>query len=204
MRLHLASLLALALVFGSTSTPASAHHDDARPTLAGLVAQSDGVFDNRNDFDILRTALDTAGLTDALASTDVSWTVFAPTDRAFIRTARDLGYDGRDEAGTWEFLVGAFTALGGGDPIPVLTDVLLYHVAPERIGAFRLFFRTFLYSNPAIPTLLEGATIGGRFLTLADNEPDLRNPRVILRRAQQGASNGILHPINRVLIPLDL
>jgi uncharacterized surface protein with fasciclin (FAS1) repeats len=54
-------------------------------------------------------------------------TVFAPNDRAFVRLARDLGFTGTTEAAAWQFLVGALTQLGNGDPIPVLTNVLLYH-----------------------------------------------------------------------------
>jgi hypothetical protein len=30
--------------------------------------------------------------------------VFAPNDAAFLRTARDLGYNGSSESGAWNFL----------------------------------------------------------------------------------------------------
>ena len=72
-------------------------------------------------------------------------------------------------------------------------------MAPERYGVLRVLFR-----RSPIPTALPGATIGGRFLRLVDNDPDLRDPRVIPWRAGQRASNGIFHPISRVLIPVDL
>jgi hypothetical protein len=41
-------------------------------------------------------------------------------------------------------------------------------------------------------------------VALVDNEPDLRNPRLIRRDLDNRASNGIWHGIDRVLIPIDL
>jgi len=98
------------------------------------------------------TAVVTAGLDGALADPAASLTVFAPNDRGFVRLARDLGFEGRGEEEAWLFLVDALAALGGGDPIPVLTDVLLYHVVPARVTVFdfviaALFFNFFIPGN---------------------------------------------------------
>lgn len=188
------------------SLPAQAGGSN-QPTIAGLVvARSGGAAagtfdDNGNDYDILLTALATANLTGAVADPQASLTVFAPRDRAFVRLAQDLGYAGNDEAGTWNFLVQALTTLGGGDPIPTLTNILLYHVAPQRIGPGSLVVRTLFGLD--VPTLLDGATIRPFFLRLRDNEPDLADPTVTLPFNLQ-ARNGIVHTIDRVLIPVDL
>ena len=171
-------------------------------TITDIVASSGGKFDkNKFDYDILLNAVLAADLADALANPDASLTVFAPNDLAFIRLARDLGYKGYDEAGAWHFLVAALTDLGGGDPIPVLTDVLLYHVAPKRISVFG--FTRAVLRDATIETLLEGATVKPFFFGLIDNEPDLMNPRLAFPLNVR-ASNGIIHTLSRVLIPVDL
>ena len=191
----------LTLALACLALLGSAPSAQASGTITDIVLQSGGEFDERGfDYDILLNAVVTAGLAEALADENANLTVFAPNDRAFIRLARDLGYDGSDEAGAWEFLVAALTDLGGGDPIPVLTDVLLYHVAPDRIGVFRFFLAALF--RVEIPTLL-GPTVRPFLFGLVDNEPDLRNPRLRIP-VNIRASNGIIHTISRVLIPLDL
>ena len=60
-------------------------------------------------------------------------TLFAPNDRAFIRLANDLGYEGSDEAGAFDAIVQTLTLLGNGDPLPLLTSVLTYHVVDETL-----------------------------------------------------------------------
>lgn len=178
---------------------------DSEPTpgtIAAFIASSRGDFDDRNhDFDILLNALVAANLVDALSSLDLRATLFAPTDAAFIRTARDLGFTGSDEEGAWQFLVTALTSLGGGDPIPVLTSILLYHVSPRALTTPQIFLID--ARNGTIPTLLTGATLtpeGGR---LIDADPDIANPRLSVPRDVL-TRNGVIQAIDRVLIPLDL
>ncbi|MCR9243843.1 MAG: fasciclin domain-containing protein [bacterium] len=194
------------LIFAAAMTfaPAAA---TAQNTIADIVVAASGgatagQFDNdRTDYDILLTALQTANLVGAVADPNADITVFAPNDRAFIRLAKDLGYVGNDESDAWDFLVTALTQLGNGNPVPVLTDVLLYHVAPQRISAFSVILRSIFRVD--IPTALTGATIKPRFFRLQDNDPDLRDPR-LMRPINLTADNGIIHGINRILIPLDI
>jgi len=127
-------------------------------------------------------------------------TVWAPKDRAFVRTAQDLGFAGAvtDEAGAWSFLVDALTQIGGGNPIPTLTTILQYHVTPDARSSLRV-----LAAN-RFPTL---AGINIRHVrwtnVLIDKDPDFRNPRLV-SPLNVRASNGIVHTINRVLLPVDL
>ncbi|HEY7332634.1 MAG TPA: fasciclin domain-containing protein [Candidatus Limnocylindria bacterium] len=198
MKRIIATLLSLSLVL-AVAPAASAWGGASRGTITDIVAASGGEFDRkRSDYDILLNAVLAAGLEGPLANPDATLTVFAPNDAAFIRTARDLGYKGRSESGAWNFLVGALTELGGGDPIPVLTNILLYHVAPGYYGPLKVIF------SRKIPTLLDGAEIKPRFIFLRDNDPDLRDPRLVLRGINIKADNGVIHTINRVLIPIDI
>ena len=176
--------------------------DDASlPTIAGIVSASGGEFDHDvKDYDVLLNAVIAADLAGALDNPEDSLTVFAPNDKAFIRTARNLGYRGHDEAGAFDFIVAALTELGGGDPIPLLTSVLLYHVAPEALPV-----KTVLTLD-SVSTLFDGATFtpDAKTRKLIDNGPDLRNPRVLIGRSSIRASNGFINTISRVLIPVDL
>jgi uncharacterized surface protein with fasciclin (FAS1) repeats len=177
----------------------------SRPTIAGIVAQSgpgNAQFDtNGADFDILLTAVQTADLVGALNDPAARLTVFAPSDAAFVRTARDLGFAGSDEAGAWSFLVSTLTTIGGGDPVPTLTNILLYHVSPQRLNSGQIFQREVRHQT--IPTLLAGAVITPRKGVLIDADPDLINPRRVSPRDVR-ASNGIIQTIDRVLIPVNL
>lgn len=177
--------------------PAQGQND--LPTITATVAASEGEFDrNSHDFDILLNAVLAANLQDALADKGMPLTVFAPNDLAFVRLARDFGYDGWDEAGAFSAIVAALTDLGGGELIPLLRDVLLYHVAPSAIT-----LKNVIESN-SVETLLEGAEIKPDFLRLGDNAPALRDPTVLLNGADILTSNGRIHTINRVLIPVPI
>jgi len=81
-------------------------------TIVSIVLANDG------EFDVLQAAVVRAGLVDVLNGTR-QFTVFAPTDAAFIKT---LGV--ADEAAAIE----AVNAL----PMEALTNILLYHVTAGR------------------------------------------------------------------------
>lgn len=70
--------------------------------------------------EIISQAVITADLAGFLANKS-DLTVFAPNDRAFIRLANDLGYEGSDETGAFDAIVQTLTLLGNGDPLPLLT-----------------------------------------------------------------------------------
>jgi uncharacterized surface protein with fasciclin (FAS1) repeats len=81
-------------------------------TIVEIVLADDG------EFDVLQAAVIRAGLVDALSGR-TQYTVFAPTDQAFIST---LGV--ADEAAAIEAI--------NGLPIDALTNILLYHVTEGR------------------------------------------------------------------------
>jgi uncharacterized surface protein with fasciclin (FAS1) repeats len=81
-------------------------------TIVEIVLQEDG------EFDVLQAAVVRAGLADALNGT-TPYTVFAPTDLAFVTT---LGV--AEEA--------AAIAAVNGLPVDTLKNILLYHVTQGR------------------------------------------------------------------------
>lgn len=168
--------------------------DNDAPTFAEIIA-SDGFDSNSGDFDILSIAVATAGLDTVLADATVDLTVFAPTDQAFLDLAAALGFTGTGEAAAFDYIVDALTLLGGGDPIPLLTDVLLYHLAGESLQSSEIL------SSGSVETL-QGGTLTVDGVSLVDAEPDLTDPSLIALDIQ--AANGVAHVIDGVLIPADL
>jgi len=81
-------------------------------TIVGIVLQDDG------EFDVLQAAVVRAGLVDALNGT-AQYTVFAPTDLAFVTT---LGVASEAAA------IDAVNTM----PVETLTDILLFHVTHGR------------------------------------------------------------------------
>ena len=174
-------------------------------TITGIVLDSGapGSFDtNNSDFDLLRDSVVTAGLAGALDSTDSEFTVFAPTDAAFIGLAQGLGYSGSDESGALGHIVEALTLLGGGDPIPLLTNVLTYHVVEGAVDKATVVG---LGDGAEIETLL-GANLTLNLTSeppsLADADDGFDDPGLI--GFDIGASNGIIHVLDGVLLPVSV
>lgn len=151
---------------------------------------------NDDRFDILVQAVVAAGLADTL-SEGSDLTVFAPTDAAFAALSHDLGYTGnpRDEDAVFSFLVEALTALGDGDPVPVLRDILLYHVSPGAKTAAEID------ALDLVPNLLE-VDLGSEGTELTDIASAFANPNIVL--ADVPAGDNLIQAIDRVLLPIDL
>ena len=165
-------------------------------TITDIVAAS-GAFDtNGADFDLLLRAVQTANLAGALANPAADLTVFAPNDAAFLKLATTLGFTGTGESAGFDYLVDALTLLSkGGNPIPLLTDILTYHVSPTSLQASQVLSAT------SIATLL-GPKLGVNGTTLVDAATKVANPGLIATDIQ--ATNGVVHVIDGVLIPADI
>ena len=110
-----AALAAVTLTFSAFAQGKPSYAAAAKPgtsTIVQIVLQPDG------EFDVLQAAVVRAGLVEALSGKD-QYTVFAPTDAAFVAT---LGV--ADEAAA----IAAVNAL----PVEALTNILLYHVTEGR------------------------------------------------------------------------
>jgi len=123
-------------------------------------------------FSTLVSALDAAGLDDELATgTNNPVTLFAPTNAAF-----DALPDG---------VLDAVLA----DP-DLLTSVLLYHVVPGGYAS------TDLVDGQTIATLLTGASV-----TVSISGGTVQIDDASVTQADLGASNGVIHVVNGVLVP---
>lgn len=170
------------------------------PSITGLVLETSGAtgFDtNGEDFDILREAVIAADLAGTLDNAG-DFTVFAPTDAAFVGLSQTLGYEGDDEAGAFTYLADALRLLNGGnDPIELLSTVLTYHVAGQSLQASQVL------AAGEVTTVQGGTiTVDPDTLTLGDADPDIADPGLIATDLQ--ASNGVVHVLDGVLLPADL
>lgn len=196
VRVTIAAVAAAALSL--TALPAQAHgwggHGSTAPrgTIVDVaVAASGGGTPDKNpwDYDLLVQAVVATGLDGALADAESTYTVFAPNDRAFLRLVTDLtGSRPASEAAALETIVGAFTT-------DQIADILLYHVvAGKKLSPVKVITSKSL-------TMANGGIVKPRGLTLRDETPALKDPRLVLWGLNIKASNGVIHTIDRVLVP---
>jgi uncharacterized surface protein with fasciclin (FAS1) repeats len=128
-------------------------------------------------FTTLEAAVDAAGLRAALSGAG-PFTLFAPTNAAFDALLSELGITRAQLLADRE----------------LLTAVLSYHVVPGRVE------RAQVPTGPAITTLQGGVfkvTAAGSALTVTDG----RNRTSTITQTDIGAANGVIHVVDRVLLP---
>lgn len=146
------------------------------------------IVESNDDFSTLKFALDTAGLDGVFKSDGVQFTVFAPTNAAFEKVATELGFGGD--------VIALATFLVEND---LLDDVLLYHVTDGR----RFSNSVVNKNNPKpIKTLLGAFVTSTPAGTILDAAPSTSDAAIIA--VDISASNGVVHVINNVLVPLDI
>jgi transforming growth factor-beta-induced protein len=134
------------------------------------------------NYSTLVAAVQAAGLVDALANPEAQYTVFAPTNAAFERALSELGLSAQE--------------LLSEDKRDVLTSILLYHVAQGAAASADV-----LRLDGGSVTSLQGDDIDinivrRRFIQL--------NEDGYVIDADNRAKNGIVHGVNRVLLPPSL
>jgi transforming growth factor-beta-induced protein len=126
------------------------------------------------EFSILVQAVIKADLTSVLAN-DGPFTVFAPTNAAFVALLDELGATSLDDI-----------------PVELLTKVLLYHVVPGRV------FSTDLTSGQ-VSTLNGNFEVSVENLTITDANGRVAGLVAGLLNVQ--AINGVVHVIDKVILP---
>jgi uncharacterized surface protein with fasciclin (FAS1) repeats len=153
-------------------------HDDDPRSLAEVAQQ--------NGFSALIAAAQRAGLDDDLAAAGANVTVFAPTNAAFAALATQLGFADA-------------TAMVSALPPSALANILSYHLLPARRTAADLAAggstQATAYSFSGSAASLGVATTGGVRLT------DAALTQANVTTANVEASNGVIHVIDKVLVP---
>ncbi|MDH6237545.1 fasciclin domain-containing protein [Cryobacterium sp. CG_9.6] len=193
------SLLAAGALVLASAAPASANGagqngPDSPPTGSivdvAVAASGGGTPDNNpGDYDILVQAVIATGLAPVLADENSEFTVFAPTDRAFALLVKDL----TGEAPTSE--ADALNTITTALSVEQITNVLLYHVVPDSA----LSSRSVLLSRTL--TMANGGIVQPRGVNLVDENSAFANPRLVPSALNIPATNGIIHTVNRVLVP---
>ncbi|GAA1960689.1 fasciclin domain-containing protein [Microbacterium deminutum] len=190
-RLAIAATAAAALIFAATPANATGGRAPTGTIVDVAVAASGGGTPDSNpgDYDILVQALLATGLDGALSDTSTKYTVFAPNDRAFLRLVTDLtGSVPASESAALATITSTFTT-------DQLSNILLYHVvAGKKLGPIAVLLSKSL-------TMANGGIVRPRGITLRDETPTLADPHLVLWKINIQASNGVIHTIDRVLVP---
>jgi uncharacterized surface protein with fasciclin (FAS1) repeats len=164
---------------GLTATTVAAGPPAGRPGPPSAGETIVDIAADNPDFEILAAAVIALELDDALSS-NRQLTVFAPTDAAFMEAA---GVDSESE------VIPALIELVNGD-LDALRSIVLFHVTPG------------LRDANSVEPARQLSTLSGTKLTKAPNELTLNSA---LGTANIGgtvyASNGIIHVIDKVLLP---
>jgi uncharacterized surface protein with fasciclin (FAS1) repeats len=156
-------------------------------TIAEIVLASANPEDPNKDaeFTLLLAALEYTNLTGVFTGGG-QYTVFAPTDQAFINLVTALGVDPGNPFEEIDNLLGEGT----------VANVLLYHVTEGRRAA-----------NSVVPPVRDRAisTLLGLSFTVNSGGviTDIADQKVNIVAANISASNGIIHVIDTVLLPLE-
>lgn len=169
--------LTAALIAASVVAAPAAAAPGAKPgsqTIVQIVVAPDG------EFDVLQAAVVKAGLVDALNGTG-QYTVFAPTDAAFVNTFEQLLGTTLTEQDVIDFINagGVDAAFGNG----ALKDILLFHVTEGR-----RISRSVL-AAPAYEMLDGKVLTRTQLLAAGVSATDI------------SARNGVIHVIDSVLLP---
>jgi transforming growth factor-beta-induced protein len=127
------------------------------------------------NFSILIEAAQKAGLAEFL-STENNLTVFAPTDAAFAALLSDLGLSSFDDV-----------------PVADLTQILTYHVVGAKVMSTDL-------STGYVPTLASFDSSPVSMYVTVGNTVSI-NGSVSVTTADVEAENGVIHVVDKVILP---
>jgi uncharacterized surface protein with fasciclin (FAS1) repeats len=190
-RMLAAALAAVtALAIAAVPAGAGAGGNDESVVDVAVAASGGGTPDaDHKDYDLLVQAVTATGLAPVLDDSTKRYTVFAPNDAAFLRLVQDLtGEKPASEQAALEAITATFT----GEQI---RNVLLYHVvAGKKLSSAKVLKARKL-------TMANGSTVKPRGIVLKDANRSFKDPKLVRRALDIRSSNGVIHTIDRVLVP---
>ncbi|MFO8067107.1 MAG: fasciclin domain-containing protein [Bacteroidales bacterium] len=163
-------------------------------TIADIVVESAAADDA--EFTLLLAALEYTGLTGVFTGGD-QYTVFAPVDQAFLNLVDALSEDLDPDVLENE---GPFAAIDDLLGEGAVANVLLYHVTEGRRAANSVVPKNMRAKDRKISTLLEDANF---YVAYGGTITDIAGQEASITSADNSASNGIIHVIDTVLLPLE-
>lgn len=143
--------------------------------------------DNGADYDLLVQAVLYTQL-DGVLATAPDITVFAPNDAAFLTLVEDVtGVVPASEADALATIVAAYSQ-------DQIAEILTYHVTGGSIAS------TDLRRAQSLTMLNEG-TVRTAGVVLRDETPAFKDPKLVRGGVDIHATNGVIHTIDRVLVP---
>lgn len=175
-----ALFLAGTLVFSSCKKDEEVTPD---PTPTGMNTIAEIATDNGN-FTILLDALTRTDLAETMSDPSQTYTVFAPTDEAFVDLLAELGMGDLDDV---EMALGT----------EGLKNVLLYHVLGAEVTSD-------MVSTGYVSTLGTNATMDALSIYANTASGVMINNKATVTTADVMASNGVIHIIDKVILPLSI
>lgn len=175
-----------AALLAAIAIPASAKSSKLDSTIVetAVALSGGGAFDsNPGDFDILVQAVLATGVNNSILNGDDDYTVFAPTDQAFLNLASALA--GRSITSESE----AFSVIAGAVGVSGVTSVLAYHVTEGVRNS------TSVTSAKQV-TMLDGNRISARGGYIDGIGSDAN-----ILMANVRVADGMIHVIDTVLLP---
>lgn len=177
------NLKSIALMMVAVVVLASCKKDETEDMTPTPLPQEKNIVETAQSlpqFSILVDAVVKAGLADALQA-EGPFTVFAPTNDAFEILFAQLGVSGVEDLTAEQ-----------------LAPILLYHVVGAKVMAADVM-------SGYIPTLNTSAPNNTSVLILADASKGVQlNGNVNVTATDVMASNGVIHVIDKVLLPTDI
>ncbi|WP_198335079.1 fasciclin domain-containing protein [Psychrobacter namhaensis] len=128
------------------------------------------------DFSLLVEAIQAAGLTGALANPNANYTIFAPTNAAFVQALQETG----------------MTKAQLFANKPLLTKILGYHVINGDMA---------MYAKDVKPGNVMTLSNDTLMVTSQGNLMDENGRTTNIIKTDIAANNGVVHVIDRVLLP---